>query len=157
MTVEDNVSFFGWASLFTDGLMAAQLGLFMVSLLVFAASLALCVMAMRAAASIRRSNLEARNIPAFAERHAQEMRDLGERIELARGDVADRHAAIADVEQRYLASLRAPEAAGEPAPGPAAAPSEPAETAPQGRLDEAEPAEEPPARSGSLFRLMRRR
>jgi hypothetical protein len=149
--VEDNVSIFELGALLSDGLIAAQLGLFMVSLLAFAASLALCVLAMRAASTIRRSNVEARDIAAFVERQAVDMRELGERVERARQDVIDREAAVEQAQQRFLASFPAPAVSEGPAdmqaPGAALQGEEPAGAG----------GEAPPAKSGVLFRLMRRR
>lgn len=162
MAVDDNVGLYELGAFFSDGLMAAQLGLFMVSLLVFAASLALCLMATRAASQIRRSNVEARDIAAFVERQSHDLREMGEEVERARQDVLERQSAFERAQQEFMASLPAPVTA-EPAE-----PTEPVEetaelqTAVFATGEAPEPAPQPElepetAKTGSFFRMMRRR
>lgn len=121
MTVEDNLSLFGSNGFFSNEFLMGQLGLFAMTILLFVASIALCVMAMRSAASARRTQAEMSDLFAAQERQVAEMRALGADVEQASADITERHEAFtAQLTERMPAALsaEAPAAVSEPSERP---------------------------------------
>ncbi|MEO1137082.1 MAG: hypothetical protein AAFW68_10830 [Pseudomonadota bacterium] len=94
MTVEDNLSLFGSNGFFSNEFLIGQLGLFTITILLFVSSIALCVMAMRSAASARRMQNEASDLFAAQERQVAELRAMSADVERASADIAERHEAF---------------------------------------------------------------
>ncbi len=90
MTVEDNFSLFGAGGLFTDGFFLGQLGVLALALLLFAGSLALCLMALRAASSARQAHGATLDLHASIERQSSQMQLLGADVERIAQDMAAR-------------------------------------------------------------------
>ncbi len=90
MTVDDKFSLFGAGGLFSDGFFLGQLGVFALTLLLFAGAVALCVMAMRAAATARQAHSAALDLHASVERQASQMQLLSADVERVARDMAAR-------------------------------------------------------------------
>ena len=149
MAGEDTFSLFGAAGLFSDGMFLGQLGLFALTLLLFAGSLALCLMAMRAASSARQAHGAAIDLHASIERQTSQMQLLGSDIEKIAQDLTAR-------QNEMAARFTAPAAGQAPQTGAAfESPSEPVRRSFDNQSDEVESESKKPS---SLFRgLLRRR
>ncbi len=90
MTAEQNFTLFGAGGLFSDGVFLSQLGLFGLTLILFAGSLALCLMAMRAASSARHAHGAAADLHASVERQSSQMQLLGSDLEKLAQDLSAR-------------------------------------------------------------------
>lgn len=152
MTVEDKTSLFGAGGIFSDGLFLSQLGLLAVTLLVFAGILALCLMAMRAAASARAAHGAALELHAEIERQTARVELIGGDVERIAQDMAARHE---EISAQYQAPQSAP--AQVETEGDYSSSNEPVRRAFAQRDAEVE-AEGEPKKPGALFRgLLRRR
>lgn len=157
MTVEDNFSTFGAGGLLSNEFFIAQVGLFAVTVLLFAGAVALCMMAMRTAGSARRTQEEARALFASLESQTAGLSALSDKMERASADFAERHEAFtAQMENQMRLQETAPEPPKERQEGPVVRKFDHVEDhASLQAEDEAEEADERP--SALLRGLFRRR
>lgn len=153
MTVEDNLSLFGANGFFSNEFLMGQLGLFAVTILLFVASIALCIMAMRSAAAARRTQNEMSSLFAAQERQVAEMRALGADVERASADITERHEAFtAQLADQMKAAENFSEPAEQPT-GPVSRNFDQVEEAPRpSQEDDAAPAQKPSALLSGIFR-----
>ena len=112
MNVEEVLASFGLGGLVADEFFFTQIGVLTLTGILFAMSLALCIMAMRAAFSAKRAQNEAQMSVSSMQDMAVEMRQLTAQVERAayaqnhddrddeEADAADEISADADTEER---------------------------------------------------------
>jgi hypothetical protein len=149
MAGEDTFSLFGAGGLFSNGVFLGQLGLFALTLLLFAGSLALCLMAMRAASSARQAHGAAIDLHASVERQASQMQLLGSDVERIAQDLTAR-------QDEMAAKFSAP--AADEAPHAGAAFESSSEPVRRSFDNQTSDVDDEPEKPSSLFRgLLRRR